>query len=71
MSKELDALAAMKPQDAAVIREQIAALQAQLAEAETAERNADLETMKSLQRKHRFSQRELGNLFKPRKRGAE
>lgn len=64
-------MAAMKPQDAAVIREQIAALQAQLAEAETAERNAALDTMKALQRKHRFTQRELGNLFKARKRNAE
>lgn len=46
------------------IRKQIEELEKQLAAATAKERDEDLATMKELQKKHRFSKRELGNLFK-------
>jgi hypothetical protein len=56
-------------QNAADIRAQIEALQAQLAEAEINARAEALAQLKELQRTYRFNARELGFLFKPRKRG--
>lgn len=53
---------------AAELRAQIEELQAKLAQTEQQERADDLAALKDLQRKHRFTMRELGNLFKPRKR---
>lgn len=56
--------------EAAALRAQIEELQAKLQATETQERADDLETMKNLQRKNRFTMRELGHYFKPqRKRG--
>lgn len=54
------------------IRKQIAELQDQLEQTEKQEREDALESMKALQKKFRFNQRELGYLFKARpKRSAE
>lgn len=47
---------------------EVVEVQAKLAQAEQQEKADDLAVMKDLQRKHRFTARELGNLFRPRKR---
>lgn len=62
----------MAKTNAADIEAQIEALQLQLNEARAAERADALETLKELQRRHRFTKRELGSAFAPlRKRSAE
>lgn len=58
----------MAKQNAADIEAQIEALQAQLAEARAAERADALETVKELQKRHRFTKRELGSPFNPLRR---
>jgi nitrate/nitrite-specific signal transduction histidine kinase len=59
----------MKASEAASIRAQIEALQAQLAEAETKERAEALAQMKEFQRTYHFNARELGLTFRAKKRG--